>query len=283
MHLLNKPHVKKSLRKIFWPIVRVRKWLLHKLNENYIVSYPKSGRTWMNFFLASYYCKKYELPFRLNFLILLKGEHQVPRFHFTHAQYNEGGPELIHEYAQSLAGKKVLLLVRDPRDVLVSLYHHTQKRQLVLDSRGLSFSDFLRHPKLGIERCVDYMNIWLSYKATFASFAIIRYESIRSNPDREFRDVLTFLSPQPVDETVFAAAIHDSTFEVMKEKERQGVVASPKLQTPDAGDDNAYKVRKGKVGGYAEFFTDPADMRYVREHVDRLHKEFAYDYGEWGT
>lgn len=237
----------------------------------------------MNFFLATYYCQKYRLPFRLNFLILHKGGNHVPRFHFTHAQYNEGGLELIHEYAQSLNGKKVGLLVRDPRDVLVSLYHHTQKRQLVLDSRGLPFSEFLRHPKLGIERCVSYMNIWLSYKATFKSFEIIRYEDIRANPEKEFRRVLELLSSVPIDDAVLAAAINESSFEVMKQKERQGAIDSPKLRTPDVQDDNAYKVRKGKVGGYQELFTDPADIKYARECLEKLSQDFNYDYSDWGN
>jgi hypothetical protein len=126
------------------------------------------------------------------------------------------------------------------------------------------------------------MNIWFSYRATFKSFTVVQYECIKRNPNIEFRKLLGIISTEPIDESVFIEAIHDSSFEVMKEKERQGAIDSPKLQTPDAND-NAYKVRKGKVGGYTELFTNLEDIRYARECLHRLDMNFGYQYDDWGV
>ena len=86
-----------------------------------IVSYGKSGRTWLRVMLSRFYQLKHGLP-DYN-LIIFDNLHakntDIPRLFFTHDNYLKdvtGNADSKKDYYR----KKVVLLVRDPRDVVVS-------------------------------------------------------------------------------------------------------------------------------------------------------------------
>ena len=94
-----------------------------------IVSFGKSGRTWLRVMLSRFYQVKHGLSPRslLGFDNLHRKNRAIPKIFFTHDNY-------IKDYTKNrdskadFYGKKVILLVRDPRDVAVSQFFQWKYR-----------------------------------------------------------------------------------------------------------------------------------------------------------
>ena len=69
--------------------------------------------------------------------------------------YNESSKTVI---SKSLKSKKIIFLVRDPRDIVVSLFHGSRTRDLVYD--GSDISVFIRDKNCGFPKIIKFMNIW---------------------------------------------------------------------------------------------------------------------------
>jgi hypothetical protein len=70
---------------------------------------------------------------------------------------------------------------------------------------------------------------------------------------------------------VISSAVGFASFENLSRKESEGFFDSGKLGASDAGDSNTAKVRRGKVGGYRDYFTTAqisAMDALVRDHLD---------------
>ena len=94
-----------------------------------IVSFPQSGRTWLRTMLTRFFQKRYGIDEMrlLGLKNLNKLNPQIPKILFTHDHY-------IRDYTGhrdskiDFADKKLVLLVRDPRDTAVSSYHSLKYR-----------------------------------------------------------------------------------------------------------------------------------------------------------
>ncbi|MFZ0467455.1 MAG: hypothetical protein WAL92_00890, partial [Thiogranum sp.] len=94
-----------------------------------LISWGKSGRTWFRVMLSRFYQLKYGLPANrlLEFDNLHRMNPSVPKVFFSHNNY-------IRDYLNKwdnldqFRGKKVVLLVRDPRDVAVSQFFQWKYR-----------------------------------------------------------------------------------------------------------------------------------------------------------
>ncbi len=94
-----------------------------------IVSFGKSGRTWLRVMMSRFFQTKYGLAERhlVGFDNLHRLNPAIPKMFFTHDNYTKdytGNHELKIDYA----GKKVVLLVRHPADVAVSQFYQWQYR-----------------------------------------------------------------------------------------------------------------------------------------------------------
>ena len=94
-----------------------------------IVSFPQSGRTWLRTMLTRFYQKRHGIDEMrlLGLKNLNKLDPRIPKVFFTHDHY-------IRDYTGrrdskvDFAAKKIVLLVRDPRDTAVSSYHSLKYR-----------------------------------------------------------------------------------------------------------------------------------------------------------
>ena len=113
---------------------RFRRYLARaRLKDAVIVSFPKAGRTWLRMMLD---------------------ELELPVAH-THA----GAKRAELPERTAFVDKRVVLLIRDPRDTVVSAYHQETKR--VDQKYPGSISDFIRDPRMGIERIIEFNLAWL--------------------------------------------------------------------------------------------------------------------------
>ncbi len=242
------------------------------------VSIPKSGRTWLRVFLYRYFSAIYERDFTLNEKEIFAVP--LPKLLFTHDLWEHRatarpkdrwrGKHLVPPRAAR--EKKIVLLARDPRDVLVSLFFQQSKRMHRYQG---TLSGMLRHPRFGVRLVVEVMNAWMAEWGSRPNCALVRYEDCRRDTAGAFRALVAFLSPRPLDEAAFARSLEFASFDNMKALEAAGKFDSGILAPGDRRDPESFKVRRGQVGGYGEYFTE-ADLEYLKAELARLHPGYGY-------
>ena len=249
--------------------------------DAFVVSIQKSGRTWVRVFLTAY----------LSEWSQTRPASAAPRLVYTHDLWEHAAKERLGERlrgkwliprAASL-GKPILLVARDPRDVMVSLFFHLQKRSATF--RG-DLPALLRHPVFGVERVVAIMNRWLDEWRGHPRLHLLRYEDARRDPEAVFAGALRFLLPdRPLDAGALRRAVEIASFENMRRlesgdaraagSELVGDLHQEALRPGNVDDPDSYKVRRGKVGGYADYLA-PADVEYLDRALERLDPRYGY-------
>ena len=249
-----------------------------------VVSIPKSGRTWLRTFLSAYFCARYGYPFSLD---LTKYQNpQIPRVIYSHDLFEHRtkgrwwdrvrGKYLIP--ASEIRQTKILLLVRDPRDAFVS--HYVQLTRPTADApdelKMKTASEMLRDPLLGIGQIVRTMNDWLAEFGDRSNVMLVRYEDLRSRPAEHFRRVLSAIGEKKLVQPHFDAALRFSEFNNMQKMEAAGSFDSKILQPRDINDPESFNVRRGRIGGYADYLS-PSDIEYANEAMSALDRRFGYN------
>jgi len=93
-----------------------------------------------------------------------------------------------------IANKKVVVLVRNPRDVVFTYYFRLRKRIRDPKVESMSIDEFIRHPCYGITRVVEFTNIWFGAKERFRQFLFLRFEDVQRDPENEIARLLEFLN-----------------------------------------------------------------------------------------
>ncbi|MEP7249039.1 MAG: sulfotransferase domain-containing protein [Spartobacteria bacterium] len=246
-----------------------------------VVSIPKSGRTWVRTFLCAYFCEKIGQPFTLE-----PEQHAgVPHLIYTHDLFEQRtkadrwdkvrGKYLIPQ--QERKRVPIILLARDPRDAFVSLYLQLTRRtqETPNELKQMFVSELLRDPAFGIASMVEIMNAWLDEWSERPDFLLLRYETLRTDPEPGFRQLLQLVGEQPVNQPAFAHALQFSDFGHMKKLENAGAFESKILRAGDTQDPESFKVRRGKVGGFGEYLS-PNDQEFARVALQKLDSRFGY-------
>ena len=249
--------------------------------DAFVVSIQKSGRTWVRVFLTAYFSEWNQAH----------PASATPRLVYTHDLWEHAAKERRGERLRgkwlipraAALGKPILLVARDPRDVLVSLFFHLQKRSATFQG---DLPALLRHPVFGVERVVTIMNRWLDEWRGHPRLHLLRYEDARRDPEAVFAEALRFLLPdRPVDAGALRRAVEIASFENMRRleagdaraagSELVGDLHKEALRPRDADDPDSYKVRRGKVGGYADYLSR-ADVEYLDRALERLDSRYGY-------
>ncbi len=233
-----------------------------------VVSFGKSGRTWLRVMISHLFRVMYRLPENAilgfdNFHNLNKS---VPKIFFTHDNY-------IKDFTGDLSSKqpfydkRVVLLARDPRDVAVSQFFQWKFRikpsKVAINNyppqgSDISLFDFVMGDNGGSMRAVtEYLNLWAAEAGKVNAFHLLRYEDLRTNTREELRKLLDFMQVDATDADV-EAAVEYSSYENMKkmESKEQFRFAGGRMMPRDKDNPDSYKVRRAKVGGYRDYFTD---------------------------
>ena len=116
---------------------------------------------------------------------------------------------------------------------------------------------------------MTFHNAWHANRQIPQAFLVLRYEEMRHDPKSSLRTVLDFIGTPKMDASVLDAAVRYASFNSMKRMEQQMRFPGKKLRPADPGDEESYKVRRGKVGGYADYLS-PDDQRYANGVIDEL-------------
>jgi len=244
-----------------------------------VVSYPKCGRTWLMVLLDQTFRAAGRPGYRRDGQWFeLPGGHSL---RFEHEQGNwVPAPRRVADLrfdAERYRDQKVLFLVRDPRDVLISSWYHLTFREPIY--RGTR-SEFIREDLVGARKVVAFMNLWVRHRDIPRAFELLRYEDLGRDPRAVLLRVLAFLGQPAPSQDLLEEVITASSFDRMKEAEKRGASGSPWLSPGRRPTDDALKVRKGKVGGYREELSEP-DIRFldrvIRDEIDAALSGYAYD------
>ncbi|HWP59046.1 MAG TPA: sulfotransferase domain-containing protein [Candidatus Acidoferrales bacterium] len=246
-----------------------------------VVTLPKSGTTWLRVFLYSYFSGLDRREFTMNAEDFTPGK--IPRivitqdlfFHVTEPKLlaRLRGRHLIPP--RQRREKPILLLVRDPRDVMVSLYFELSKKSVRRKFVG-ELGEMIEHPKFGIRMIVEIMNSWIREWADKPNFKLIHYETCRTESERTFREVLHFLGFKEIDEPVLQQSLQFASFENMQKLEAQHKIPIGELLRTDVKDPESFRVRRGKIGGYRDYF-DSDRLLVLERAIAHLDRRYGYN------
>jgi alcohol sulfotransferase len=253
-----------------------------------VVSFGKSGRTWLRVMISHLFRVMYGLPDNaiLGFDNFHNLNRSVPKIFFTHDNYIKDFTG-DYETKQPFYGKRVILLARDPRDVAVSQFFQWKFRikptKVAINNyppmgSDISLFDFVTGDNGGSMQAVsDYLNLWAKEADKVQHFHLVRYEDLRAEPHRELRKLLDFMQVDASEEHV-NAAVDYSSYENMKkmESKQQFRLAGGRMMPRDKDNPNSYKVRRAKVGGYRDYFTDEEVEVIDRKLGETLDPLFRY-------
>ena len=241
-----------------------------------VVSYPKSGRTFVRAMLARLYKRRFGLDERslLEFPMLKRAPAGAPRILFSHGGDAMRTRHQIHVDPADYRHAKVVLLARHPGDIAVSRYHHLKHRSRDRARRELAnqpLEPFAWAEQGGIPSIVTFLNQF----AALPDVTIVRYEDFLSRP-AETLGKLAVAVGVAVSEEDIADAVEFGSLPNLKRLEREGYFTSSRLRQARKGDEASGKVRKGTSGGYRDQLGEEAAKRiddYVAEH---LNPQFGY-------
>ena len=251
-----------------------------------LMSWGKSGRTWLRVMLSRAYQLKGTLDASelLDFDNLKKQDRQLPAVFFTHNNYlrDYTGNQQSKSHFQ---GKRVVLLVRDPRDVAVSQFFQWQFRmrpnkKFINDypphGAEIDAWDFVLDQEAGVPRIVEYFNGWAQAMPELQNVLVVRYEDMRKDPGAVLAKILAFTGTDVTEEQVQEAvdfAAYDNMKKMEQEKFFKG--SGARVKPGDKDNPQSFKVRKAKVGGYRDYFTDE-QCRQLEQMVAKLDPVFGY-------
>jgi hypothetical protein len=248
------------------------------INSDYaVVSFGKSGRTWLRMLLSRFYQIRFRLPAEalLDYDNLHLLNKSVPIFHFTHDNYvgdYTGNGESKTDYYR----RAVILLVRDPRDTAVSQYfqwkYRMRARKKLInaypsEAEAPSIFDFVMSDAAGLPKILRFMNRWASVLPRIEHHHLLYYEDLRADQTTTLRHLLNFLGEKPTAGEL-ADCIEFASVENMRRLELEGAVLGSRLRPADPQNPHSFKVRRAKVGGFRDYFS-PAELDVIDSLVKK--------------
>lgn len=252
-----------------------------------IVSFGKSGRTWVRVLLSRFFQLRFGLKPSafIGFDNLHRQHKDIPRVFFTHDNY-------LRDYTgnrdnkRDFYDKKVVLLVREPADVAVSQFHQWKFRMRP-HKKGLNkypehgadvdVFKFVMDEDAGLPKVIGFMNGWAEELPNLPQLLIVRYEDLRRDTAGQLRRILEFTGQSPSDAEL-KDCVQFASVENMRALEEKRVfwLAGSRMKPGDKSNPESFKVRRAKVGGYRDYF-DEAQLKQLEALVEeRLLPGFGY-------
>ena len=231
----------------------------------YVVSYPKCGRTWLRVMLAKY-LQIIQNVEDFSPDILGKGM-QGGKVDFNHDQSNWVPAPVcknkINTPDSKFMGKPVIFIIRDPRDILISSYMHLRYRERLYKD---SLAAFVRDDYVGIDKIINFMNVWDSFLEGHSQATIISYEDMLNDPVASLTVFLHGIGIMDVSDEAVNNAVDFGRFENMKKLESSGEAKIPWLRPGNKKDPRTFKTREGRSGTYKEHLSIE-DLEYVNSRI----------------
>lgn len=205
-------------------------------NDVFVSSYPRSGSTWLRTIITNAIVPDARgRSAVVNDTIPDLGLRNVgsvarrspPRFIKTHSLYEP-------------AISRAILLVRDVRDVIVSMYHYYVDRR---SNSSISFERFLARYRKRVygPRWKEHLSTWARAIDEGADVKTLKFRDLKEDTSAVVDELVDYMGIEPVCST--EEAIRYASFNWLKELERR--------RTGIENDEEAF-YRSGEVGGWEE-------------------------------
>jgi len=192
-------------------------------DDVFLVSYPRSGNTWTRFLIANLAHPNEPTNF-------VNIESRIPEIYLfpDRVLLNLPRPRILksHECFDPRY-KRVIHIVRDPRDVAVSHYHYSIKRRTIADNCRIEeyVPRFLAGNLTRTMECYgcwnDHVRSWLALREGHSNFLALRYEDMLENTGRELAKIGSFLDTDLSRETVMRAVELSSSTQMRRMEKEQ--------------------------------------------------------------
>ena len=187
-------------------------------DDIFLVSFPKSGNTWTRFLIANLRFPGEPATFQ-NINRLLPDTTATPKREFDRMPR----PRIIksHECFDPRY-PRVINVVRDPRDVVVSQYHYHRKIRKIADDSPIEkfVTRFLAGETCPHGSWGQNIATWLYTSEGSPRYLQLRYEDLIADTPRELAKVASFLN-LPTSPELMAQAVERSSADRMRQLEKQ--------------------------------------------------------------
>ena len=220
-----------SIFKYHLKIIRYKRRRAKELNsldygeeedQYFLVSYPKSGNTWVRVLIANLLNDdpEKEIAFH-NVGEFIPDSHNPRQRAYIKGEepgFSDQPIQVVksHDrYKKHFKNKKVIYLVRSGGNVISSFYHYLNARS----EAGVSFKDIIQgRASHSFGGWFSHVSKWIS--ANNKKILFIQYEKMRQHPQKELMKVASFLRLETTPEKV-SGAIARSSFDRMKQLEEK--------------------------------------------------------------
>lgn len=222
-----------------------------------LISFPKSGNTWVRFFYAHLIAQKYELDTRDNSISFETLNQLMPELGNSNLKNNwlyKEFPRLVKSHRPNFILFKPyrsILIVRNPYDVMISYYKFDQSRKKPRFNG--SFKEFIRSRKFGIKAWCRHYNSW-SKKAGL----ILHYEVLKQNELDEFSRLTSYCGLH-LNNKMIKAAIQRASFKNISKIESKN-----EDEHKDRFKDGFRFTRSGTAGQWRDSF-DENDHKFFED------------------
>ena len=256
------------------------------MEKYYILSHPKSGRTWLQLLVGSLFSSinsNYPVDFFIQQVVnensaclkpkmriepspsknlpnkIAPIKNNLPNIIFTH-----GGTAGINLdiNVNNFRSKNVIVLIRDPRDTVVSYYFHMKKRLKIYND---SMTKFIRDETFGIKRIISVLNLWSKVIDIAENKMVVKYEDMHLKLCYVLNHIARFLNLNIKKEYILQA-IEFCQFDKMREMETTNIFNHIALKPGNVKNEESYKTRKGFSGGYKKYLTEQ-DINYLNSLI----------------
>jgi len=265
-------------------------------NIVWLVSYPKSGNTWIRILLSNYLSdedkavdinsiqtsgiassrailEKY-IPFLSSDLTFSEIDNLRPevykklseesdgiKFIKTHDAFTKNKNQ--QDIFPISATRAIVHIVRNPLDVAVSFAHHSnipvQKSIERLNNHSAKLANsFSRLNNQLRQKLLSWSEHYYSWKAVDTPYILVRYEDLIADTEAAFRKIIVFLY-NDVDEVKLKQAVKYSSFELLKEQEENTSFKEKPIFAESF-------FRKGIAGSWKEEMTLEQSNTIISEH-----------------
>jgi hypothetical protein len=186
-------------------------------DDVWVVSYPRSGNTWTRFLIANLIADGRPVDWS-------NIERHVPDIYLNQDPQLRALPRpryLKSHEAYRPDYRRVVLIVRDPRDVAVSYFHFLKKSKAL--SVEKAFADFLPSFLAGqigpFGSWGENVGSWLGARRGTQGFLVVRYEDLLENAESQLARVAEMLKV-PADNGQLRRAVENSRADRMRDLEQ---------------------------------------------------------------
>ncbi|MBZ0215873.1 MAG: sulfotransferase domain-containing protein, partial [Fimbriimonadaceae bacterium] len=183
---------------------------------------------------------------------------RIPIIFFTHDGDKHANVRDLIPDKSVYKEKKIVVLVRHPGDLIVSLYYHQKHRRAHRRNnvtRGMDPFSYAIARGYGIHTAIAFMNHWAAFARGNSNILTVRYEDLLEKPVAWLKRITDHFGGNFTIEEL-QDAVDFGRFENLKKLEKERYFTDTHLQASDNADLQSFKVRTGKSGGYKKQFTD---------------------------